>query len=81
MYGDNLPPGCTIADIERQCEDDDDIYEGDRPDMDPDLWDDRSDIDDARDITAADDAATSLALRLMREMMGLPALPTDGQSN
>jgi hypothetical protein len=74
MYGDNLPPGCTVRDIERQCEDDDDMYDDDRPDMDPDLWDDR-------DINAADDAATALAMRLMREMMGLPALPTDGRSN
>jgi hypothetical protein len=46
------------------------MYDGDRPDMDPDLWDDRSDICDASDINAADDAATSLAVRLMREMMG-----------
>lgn len=77
MYGDNLPPGCTIADIERQCGDDDDMYASDcdGPGMDPDLWDDR---DDARDIDAADDAATALALRLMREMIGLP---TDSQSN
>jgi len=64
MYGDNLPPGCTIRDIERQCGDDDD------------LWDDRSE-DDISDIVAADDAATSLAVRIMREMMGLPALPTN----
>jgi hypothetical protein len=71
MYGDNLPPGCTIRDIERQCEDDDDMYDNcDRPGMDPDLWDDRSDTCDTRDINAADDAATFLALRLMREMMG-----------
>jgi hypothetical protein len=73
MYGDNLPPGCTIRDIERQCGedwDDDDDRIGERQDMDPDLWDDRSDIDDTRDINAADDAATFLALRLMREMMG-----------
>ena len=79
MYGDNLPPGCTIRDIERQCVDDDcDDVATDRPNMDPDLWDDR---DDASDINAADDAATSLAVRLMREMMGLPALPTGEQSN
>jgi hypothetical protein len=70
MYGDNLPPGCTIRDIERQCGDDDDMYDCDGPGMDPDLWDDRSDTDDTSDINAADDAATFLALRLMREMMG-----------
>jgi hypothetical protein len=71
MYGDNLPPGCTIRDIERQCGDDDDRCDSDcdSPGMDPDLWDDR-DICDYSDINAADDAATSLAVRLMREMMG-----------
>lgn len=79
MYGDNLPPGCTVRDIERQCEDDDDMYD-DRPDMDPDLWDDRSE-DDTSDINAADAAAAALAVRLMREMMGLPALLVGGQSN
>jgi hypothetical protein len=82
MYGDNLPPGCTIRDIERQCGDDDDGYDSDcdSPGMDPDLWDDRSGVDDASDSNAADDAATSLAVRLMREMMGLPALPTGEQA-
>lgn len=75
MYGDNLPPGCTIRDIERQCGDDDDMYDNDdSPGMDPDLWDDRSNMDDTSDINAADDAATALAVRLMREMMGPPTL-------
>lgn len=75
MYGDNLPPGCTIRDIERQCGDDDDMCDtDDRPSMDPDLWDDRSE-DDTSDVNAADAAATALAVRLMREMMELPALP------
>jgi hypothetical protein len=45
-------------------------YNDDGPGMDPDLWDDRSDMDDTSDIDAADDAATALAVRLMREMMG-----------
>jgi len=40
------------------------------PSMDPELWDDR-------DINAADDAATSLAVSLMRKMMGLPPLPSN----
>ncbi len=70
MYGDNLPPGCTIRDIERQCGNDDDMCDCDGPGMDPDLWDDR-------DINAADDAATALAVSLMREMMGLPPLPSN----
>lgn len=70
MY-DNLPPGCTVRDIERQSGDDDDMsYTDDHPSMDPELWDDR-------DINAADDAATSLAVSLMRKMMGLPPLPSN----
>lgn len=70
MYGDNLPPGCTIMDIERAAGgDEDEAPRGaDEPGMDPETWDER-------DGAAADRAVSLTAMNAMRQMMGLAPLP------
>lgn len=72
MYGDNLPPGCTPADIERQAGvgDDDEVPStpSSEPGMDPETWDDR-------DGDAAQHAVSASALDALRRLMGLSPLP------
>ena len=80
MYGDNLPPGCTLNDIERAAGDDEDEPCGaqdstlDGPVLDfaagPDheTWDDR-------DGAAAQHSVSLAAMNAMRNLMGLAPLP------
>ena len=77
MYGDNLPPGCTVADIERAAGGDGgehtrptlDYDPADGPGMDPGTWDDRDGVAAERSVSVA-------AMNAMRSMMGLAPLPT-----
>ena len=72
MYGDNLPPGCTLNDIERAAGGDEDEHARpptDSPGMDPETWDDRDGV-------AAERSASVAAMNAMRSMMGLAPLPT-----
>jgi hypothetical protein len=77
MYGDNLPPGCTVADIERAAGGDEDEHTrpildydpSDAPGMDPETWDDRDGVAAERSVSVA-------AMNAMRRMMGLALLPT-----
>ena len=77
MYGDNLPPGCTLNDIERAAGGDEDEHArptldydpADGPGMDPGTWDDR-------DGAAAERSVSVAAMNAMRSMMGLAPLPT-----
>lgn len=80
MYGDNLPPGCTLNDIERAAGGDEDEPRGaqdstlDGPALDfaagPDheTWDDR-------DGAAAQHSVSLAAMNAMRNLMGLAPLP------
>ena len=71
MYGDNLPPGCTIMDIERAAGGgaDEAPRDADEPGMDRETWDER-------DGAAADRAVSLTAMNAMRKMMSLAPLPT-----
>lgn len=76
MYGDNLPPGCTLNDIERAAGGDEDEPRGtqDGPALDfaagPDheTWDDRG-------AAAAQHSVSLVAMNAMRNLMGLAPLP------
>ena len=76
MYGDNLPPGCTLNDIERAAGGDEDEHTrptlgdiADAPGMDSETWDDRDGVAAGRSVSVA-------AMNAMRSMMGLAPLPT-----
>ena len=78
MYGDNLPPGCTLNDIERAAGGDEDAAKDSAQDgpatdfaagPDPETWDDR-------DGSAAERSVSVAAMNAMRSMMGLAPLPT-----
>ena len=78
MYGDNLPPGCTLNDIERAAGGDEDAAKDSTQDgpatdfaagMDSETWDDR-------DGSAAERSVSVAAMNAMRSMMGLAPLPT-----
>lgn len=72
-YFDNLPPGCTTMDIERQAgvdDEDEDPRVRQTPGLDPELWDER-------DGAASERAVSHQALTVLRQMMGLPPLPAN----
>lgn len=70
-YYDNLPPGCTVADIERQAGVEEDESTP-RPGLSPELWDD--DSWENRDGAASERAVSDQALAVLRQMMGLPSI-------